>query len=137
MVVYDNEFKVDLSKLTDKQLQKRRLKFVSGLYNGDKGSRDNIEKESLIQEIDVERELRFKKNTEKRSNIALLISIICSIIMFLGMLLFNSFVNQHLFGFLLSLVFGVSVYLITIYWIDKSFGYNLMSNLTQLIKHAL
>lgn len=76
MVAHDEEFKIDLTKLTDKELQERRSKFVSGLYNGDKGSRDNVEKETLIQEIDVEREMRFKKDAETRSNWALFISII-------------------------------------------------------------
>lgn len=80
MVAHDEEFKIDLTKLTDKELQARRFKFVSGLYNGEKGSRDNVEKESLIQEIDIEREMRFKKNAENRSNWALLISVISLII---------------------------------------------------------
>lgn len=80
MVAHDDEFKIDLTELSDKELQKRRLKFVSGLYNGDKGSRDNVEKESLIQEIDVERETRFKRNAETRSNLALLISLISLIL---------------------------------------------------------
>lgn len=80
MVAHDKEFKVDLTKLSDKELQERRLKFVSGLYNGDKGSRDNVEKESLIQEIDVERDVRFKMETESRSNWALLISAISILI---------------------------------------------------------
>lgn len=80
MVSHDSEFKKDLTKLSDKELQKRRLKFVSGLYDGDKSSRDNVEKESLIQEIDTEREMRFKKNAENRSNLALLISVISLLI---------------------------------------------------------
>lgn len=80
MVVHDNEFKVDLTILSDRELQKRRLKFVAGLYSGEKGSRDNVEKESLIQEIDTERELRFKKQAEIRSNWALLISVVSLLI---------------------------------------------------------
>lgn len=80
MVAHDEEFQVDLTKLSDKELQQRRLKFVRGLYNGYKGSIDNEEKESLIKEIDIEREFRFKKNTENRSNWALLISVISLLI---------------------------------------------------------
>lgn len=80
MVAHDEEFKIDLTKLSDQELQERRLKFVSGLYNGYKGSIDNEEKESLIKEIDAEREFRFKKNTENRSNWALLISVVSLLI---------------------------------------------------------
>ncbi|MFZ2152743.1 MAG: hypothetical protein WAV41_01665 [Microgenomates group bacterium] len=85
MVVHDDKFKTDLTKLSDTELQQRRLGFVGGLYNGEKGSRDNVEKESLIQEIDIEREMRFKKNAEARSNWALLISIV-SLLMSIGAL---------------------------------------------------
>ena len=85
MVAHDEEFIIDLTKLSDKELQARRLKFVSGLYSGDKGSRDNVEKESLIQEIDTEREMRFKKNAESRSNLALLISIVSILISIFSM----------------------------------------------------
>lgn len=80
MVAHDKEFEIDLTGLTDEELKQRRLKFVSGLYNGYKGSVDNEEKESLIREIDVEREFRFKKHTENRSNWALLISIVSLVI---------------------------------------------------------
>ncbi len=76
MVAHDEEFKIDLTKLSDKELQQRRLKLVSGLYAGYKGSIDNVEKESLIKEIDIEKEIRFKKSAENRSNWALLISVI-------------------------------------------------------------
>lgn len=80
MVAHDDEFQKDLTKLSDKELQERRLRFVSGLYNGEKGSRDNVEKESLIQEIDIEREMRFKKSAQTRSWWALLISVISLLI---------------------------------------------------------
>lgn len=87
MVAHDEEFKVDLTKYSDRQLQERRLKFVGGLYNGEKGSRDNVEKESLINEIDVEREIRFKRNAEIRSNWALLISSISILISIIAVLI--------------------------------------------------
>jgi len=87
MVVHDEEFKVDLTKLPDKGLQERRLKFVGGLYNGEKGSRDNVEKESLVQEIDVERDIRFKRKAETRSNWALLISVISIFISIIALLI--------------------------------------------------
>jgi hypothetical protein len=75
MVAYDHEFKIDLTKLSDKRLQERRLNLVSGLFNGYDGSIDNIEKRALIQEIDIERERRYKRAAETRSNLALLISV--------------------------------------------------------------
>jgi hypothetical protein len=87
MVVHDSEFQVDLRKLSDNQLQDRRLKFVRGLYNGEKGSRDNVEKVSLIQEVDIERELRFKRKAEQRSNLALFISTISLGISIIALLL--------------------------------------------------
>lgn len=80
MVAHDEEFKIDLTTLSDDELKERRLKFVGGLYDGYKGSVDNEEKESLIKEIDVEREFRFKKHTETRSNWALLLSVISLLI---------------------------------------------------------
>jgi hypothetical protein len=76
MVIHDSKFQEDLTKFSDTELQKRRLGLVSGLFNGDKGSRDNVEKEALIQEIDVEREMRFKKAAQTRSHWALLLSAI-------------------------------------------------------------
>ena len=76
MVVHDGEFKVDLTELNDKELKQRRHNFVSGLFNGYKGRLDNVEKEALIKEIDIEIEMRFKKRAELRSNIALIISIV-------------------------------------------------------------
>jgi len=88
MVVHDEEFSVDLTKLTDIELQARRLKFVKNLFNGDKGSRDNVEKESLINEIDLERERRYKLSTEKNSWWALIISII-SILVAVGTFLMS------------------------------------------------
>jgi len=90
MVAHDEEFKVDLTKFSDKELQERRSKFVSGLYNGQKGSQDNVEKESLIQEIDIERELRFKKKAQTRSNFALLISTV-SLLISIGVFIINIF----------------------------------------------
>ncbi len=87
MVTHDKEFKTDLTKLSDEELQKRRLRFVGGLFDGEKGSRDNVEKESLIQEIDIEREMRLKKNTERRSNIALLISVVSLFISIIALII--------------------------------------------------
>jgi hypothetical protein len=75
MVVHDKEFNVDLTLLSDEELKKKRLFLVKRLFNGDKGSRDNVEKEALIKEIDIEREMRFKKKAEERSNLALIISV--------------------------------------------------------------
>jgi len=75
MVAHDSEFKVDLTELSDKELQTRRHRFVSGLFNGYAGSIDNVEKTALIQEIDVERERRYKKAAQNRSNLALIISV--------------------------------------------------------------
>lgn len=80
MVAIEDEFKIDLTKLSDKELQIRRLNFVSGLFDGEKGSRDNVKKEALIREIDIERELRFKSDAVKKSNWAILISIISLLI---------------------------------------------------------
>jgi len=80
MVVHDEEFKIDLTELSDKKLKKRRHSFVSQLFAGQKGSPDNVEKEALIKEIDIEIEMRFKKGTEKRSNIALIVSIVSLVI---------------------------------------------------------
>lgn len=87
MVVHDEEFAVDLTKLSDKELQDRRLSFVKNLFNGEKGSRDNVEKEALIQEIDVEKEMRFKKKAEERSNIALIVSILALFISIISILI--------------------------------------------------
>ena len=80
MVAHDEEFKINLARLSDEELQQRRLKFVGGLYAGYKGSIDNVEKESLIKEIDIERETRFKRNADNRSKWALLISVISLVI---------------------------------------------------------
>lgn len=88
MVAHEKEFKVDLTKLSDLELQKRRQRFTCGLYDGYKGSPDNFEKESLIKEIDIERELRFKRKAENRSNLALLISVI-SLLISIGMEVIN------------------------------------------------
>ncbi|MFH1601930.1 MAG: hypothetical protein ABIB61_03175 [Candidatus Shapirobacteria bacterium] len=86
MVAHDEEFKADLTKLSDRELQEQRLKFVSGLYNGEKGSRDNVEKEFLIQEIDIEREVRLKRKAEIRSTWAIIISLISIFISIIALL---------------------------------------------------
>lgn len=88
MVVHDQEFAKDLTKLSDRELHDRRLHFVSSLFNGYDGSNDNVEKRELIREIDVERERRFKKNTEKNSWLALIISTI-AILVSIGTFLLN------------------------------------------------
>ena len=60
MVVHDNLFKKDFTKMNDRELAELRKKQVSHLFDGYKGSVDNVERERLIEEIDIERELRFK-----------------------------------------------------------------------------
>ena len=67
---------------------------------------------------------------------ALLLPIICSIIMLLGMFLTKALFDQLLFSFLLSLVFGVIIYLTSMYWMDKFFNYKLKSNLIQLVRQV-
>ena len=87
MVVHDEKFNEDLTKFNDKELKQRRLELVSGLFNGDKGSRDNVEKEALIQEIDTERERRYKKAAQTHSNWALLISVVSVIASIIAVLI--------------------------------------------------
>lgn len=76
MVVHDELFKKDLTKMRYKDLLRFRKEQVSNLFNGLGGSIDNLERTALIKEVDIEREMRFKKRTEIISIIALVISII-------------------------------------------------------------
>jgi hypothetical protein len=87
MVAHDEEFKTDLTKLSDEKLWARRQKFVSGLYNGFEGSQDNVEKKALIAEVDREFDRRYRKGDNKRSNIAIVISIIALLISLGGFLI--------------------------------------------------
>lgn len=87
MVAHDAEFKKDLTKLSDKELSEFRKTHVSNLFNGYKGSIDNVEREALIREADIEIEMRFKKKAETRSNIALLVSVIALILSLFSLLL--------------------------------------------------
>lgn len=87
MVARDAEFKVDLTKLSDDKLWERRKKFVGGLYDGEEGSRDNVEKKALIAEIDREFDRRHRKGDNKRANIALGLSILALLISLGGFLI--------------------------------------------------
>lgn len=76
MVVFDQLFKTDFENLSDRELLDFRKEQIENLYNGQKDSPANVERESLIEIADKEIEFRFKKKTEVRSNWALLISVI-------------------------------------------------------------
>lgn len=76
MVVHDESFKKDLTKISDKDLLNWRQKWVERLFAGYATSQDNEEKKALIELSDKEFERRFKKRAEKISIIALVISVI-------------------------------------------------------------
>lgn len=87
MVVHDNLFKKDFSIMSDRELLRFRKEQVENLFNGDKGSRDNVERETLIGIVDKEMEMRFKQKAERRSNFALLIAFISLFIAVISLLL--------------------------------------------------
>ena len=62
----------------------------------------------------------------------LLPPIIGSITMCFVLFLVHIWGNTSLFGFLLSILFGIGIYLIVIYNIDKVSNYGLKDNLTDL-----
>lgn len=87
MVVHDEKFKKDFGKMSDRQLLDFRKEQIQNLFNGEKGSRDNIEREALIQITEKEMEMRFKQKAEKRSNIALLIAIVSLFVTIISILI--------------------------------------------------
>lgn len=80
MVVYDDLFKKDFTKVTDKELLEFRQERIDNLFNGQAGSQANMESKALVDVIDKEFERRFKKRAEIISVIALIISVISLLI---------------------------------------------------------
>lgn len=80
MVVFDSLFKTDFEKMTDRELLDFRKIQIEGLFHGEKGSSNNVEREALMQIAEKEIEFRFKKKAEERSNVAIVVSVISLLI---------------------------------------------------------
>ncbi len=76
MVVHDESFKTDLTKMSDQDLLNWRQEWVGRLFAGYATSQDNEEKKALIELADKEFEKRFKKRAETVSIVALVVSVV-------------------------------------------------------------
>ncbi|MFA5360530.1 MAG: hypothetical protein WC320_00960 [Candidatus Paceibacterota bacterium] len=87
MVAHDEKFKEfseNYRKWSDKELFDFRKKQVQYLFAGMAGSQDQEERKALIELVDKEFEMRFKKKTVTISILALIISFISIIISILS-----------------------------------------------------